>query len=651
MEEQQKKLEEQQDLEEQRLLEEQEKANQAAEESDSAEESMGLMELLQTQLPGKFVTNDGRELSLLKAATAAAFEEFNNYCSGSGSAVNSDMDEEQLSDEETPGFDLASYTDPAQPNVTITNVVVPNGRPCSRKFSPPPLPELVIKLPPDWRISRDPQGRFYYYHQVTRVSQWEPPVFPDSTTSNDPTMTTVEEIFTTRSSSSSSGNSSCGGPGKSNGGGGDRNGDTGHRGGSTGDRNGGSKRVRSAGNGVGSMNSSSDEETTTRHPKKRTAVRADGTETDELEEGEIREDIAKEEEVDRRRMKDIRRRRKRSKRRSALVREYIISPVQEHTDRRVLREERRRLKRHALLERRRERQLDRLLQKHRDQNRRQQEPAPLSGPASGPQTTPPPADNVETSCERPLEVVVADTTTTAAAVATPEPPNPDDVAPPVQPAPESQSADAEQRDEAIRRFKMREKKLSRIRQREHTKTARLRRKRESRLKRSASKTSTESSSSATVQKRKQSRSRPESADTETAATAGKQKRHHHKQSRSKQHGAGGEKKAKDRFLAHMSLFVVSVLNSYRKPDCKRGKITSTEDFKYLAKKLTHHVMIKELKSVEDVQSLQVNDSVKHKAKYYVKKYMNRLGPQFVRSGAGGAAGASHEPENDSDMEE
>lgn len=55
LEEQQKKLEEQQDLEEQRLLEEQERANQAAEESDSAEESMGLMELLQTQLPGKLV--------------------------------------------------------------------------------------------------------------------------------------------------------------------------------------------------------------------------------------------------------------------------------------------------------------------------------------------------------------------------------------------------------------------------------------------------------------------------------------------------------------------------------------------------------------------------------------------------------------------
>ena len=42
---------------------------------------------------------------------------------------------------------------------------------------------------------------------------------------------------------------------------------------------------------------------------------------------------------------------------------------------------------------------------------------------------------------------------------------------------------------------------------------------------------------------------------------------------------------KDRFLVHMSAVVVSVLNGFRKPTCKQGRITSTEDFKLLAKKV------------------------------------------------------------------
>lgn len=35
----------------------------------------------------------------------------------------------------------------------------------------------------------------------------------------------------------------------------------------------------------------------------------------------------------------------------------------------------------------------------------------------------------------------------------------------------------------------------------------------------------------------------------------------------------------------MSQFVVLYLNPYRKPDCKVGRITSTEEFKHLARKV------------------------------------------------------------------
>lgn len=45
------------------------------------------------------------------------------------------------------------------------------------------------------------------------------------------------------------------------------------------------------------------------------------------------------------------------------------------------------------------------------------------------------------------------------------------------------------------------------------------------------------------------------------------------------------KKIKEVFRSSMATTVVSVLNAYRKPDCKEGRITNTEDFKHLARKV------------------------------------------------------------------
>ena len=36
----------------------------------------------------------------------------------------------------------------------------------------------------------------------------------------------------------------------------------------------------------------------------------------------------------------------------------------------------------------------------------------------------------------------------------------------------------------------------------------------------------------------------------------------------------------------MSQFVVVYLNPYRRPDCKEGRILSTEDFKHLARRVS-----------------------------------------------------------------
>ncbi|XP_046747434.1 probable histone-lysine N-methyltransferase CG1716 isoform X2 [Diprion similis] len=91
-----------------------------------------------------------------------------------------------------------------------------------------------------------------------------------------------------------------------------------------------------------------------------------------------------------------------------------------------------------------------------------------------------------------------------------------------------------------------------------------------------------------------------------------------------------ERKIKDTFRINMANVMVHFLNPYRKNDCKQGRITNTEDFKHLARKLTHFVLAKELKHCKSVDELQCNENVKHKAKDFVRKYMNKFGPVYQK---------------------
>uniref|UniRef100_A0A224Z0L9 [histone H3]-lysine(36) N-trimethyltransferase n=1 Tax=Rhipicephalus zambeziensis TaxID=60191 RepID=A0A224Z0L9_9ACAR len=88
------------------------------------------------------------------------------------------------------------------------------------------------------------------------------------------------------------------------------------------------------------------------------------------------------------------------------------------------------------------------------------------------------------------------------------------------------------------------------------------------------------------------------------------------------------KKIKELFRSKISSHIVHCLNPFRKPDCKLGRIQSTEDFKHLARKLTHFVMAKELKHCKNVEDLECNDNVKHKAKEFIQKYMAKYGPVY-----------------------
>nr|XP_022901016.1 probable histone-lysine N-methyltransferase CG1716 [Onthophagus taurus] len=90
------------------------------------------------------------------------------------------------------------------------------------------------------------------------------------------------------------------------------------------------------------------------------------------------------------------------------------------------------------------------------------------------------------------------------------------------------------------------------------------------------------------------------------------------------------KKIKESFRSNMAVIMVSILNPYRKSDCKEGRITNTDDFKHLARKLTHFVMLKELKHCQNIDDLTVTESVKSKAKEFVRKYMSKFGEMYQK---------------------
>lgn len=90
-------------------------------------------------------------------------------------------------------------------------------------------------------------------------------------------------------------------------------------------------------------------------------------------------------------------------------------------------------------------------------------------------------------------------------------------------------------------------------------------------------------------------------------------------------------KIRDTFKSKISSVVVNCLNSYQKVDCKQGRIKSIDDFKFLARKLTHGLIMKERQRIGNEELLNCNDSVKLKVKEYIRNYMKKFGAVYIRS--------------------
>lgn len=90
-------------------------------------------------------------------------------------------------------------------------------------------------------------------------------------------------------------------------------------------------------------------------------------------------------------------------------------------------------------------------------------------------------------------------------------------------------------------------------------------------------------------------------------------------------------KMKKKIFEHgVSKFIKDALSVYYKPDCKVARITSKEDFVFLARKLTLAVLEKELDRKGDCEKLECNKQVKKKVEDFVKIYMAKFGKLYVR---------------------
>ena len=93
------------------------------------------------------------------------------------------------------------------------------------------------------------------------------------------------------------------------------------------------------------------------------------------------------------------------------------------------------------------------------------------------------------------------------------------------------------------------------------------------------------------------------------------------------------KNNRDLLRKNISQHVHVTLKPFTKRICKQGRITSTDDMKYLVKKFTLAVLDKEIeKAKNDGVPLSpiLTERVRLKTEVYVKKYMNKAGPVFQR---------------------
>ncbi|XP_034124665.1 probable histone-lysine N-methyltransferase CG1716 isoform X2 [Drosophila guanche] len=96
------------------------------------------------------------------------------------------------------------------------------------------------------------------------------------------------------------------------------------------------------------------------------------------------------------------------------------------------------------------------------------------------------------------------------------------------------------------------------------------------------------------------------------------------------HSTKGGRESIDKFRFDISGHVADFLRPFRKDNCQMGRITSDADYKFLIKRLTEHVITKEMRYCEmSGHPLICNDSVKHKSHEFINQYMLKKGRVYT----------------------
>lgn len=128
-----------------------------------------------------------------------------------------------------------------------------------------------------------------------------------------------------------------------------------------------------------------------------------------------------------------------------------------------------------------------------------------------------------------------------------------------------------------------------------------------------------------------------STETETPQTSKRklppmERQKKHRSERDKKRKTGSiAREASDKFHFEISGHVAEFLRPYRQDTCQLGRITSEEDYKFLIKRLSHHITTKEMRYCDATGNpLACTESVKHKSYDFIKQYMREKGPVYKK---------------------
>ncbi|XP_030568092.1 probable histone-lysine N-methyltransferase CG1716 [Drosophila novamexicana] len=86
------------------------------------------------------------------------------------------------------------------------------------------------------------------------------------------------------------------------------------------------------------------------------------------------------------------------------------------------------------------------------------------------------------------------------------------------------------------------------------------------------------------------------------------------------------REACEKFRFEISGHVAEFLRPYRKDTCHLGRITNDADYKFLIKRLSHHITTKEMRYCDLIGNpLACTESVKHKSYEFINQYMRKKG--------------------------